>query len=298
MSFSKFHGTCHKCGKSGHSKKDCFHSEPLKQCHDCGARVRNIMDHRSITCPNTRRVRRARNLQANVTVLAATTAAMAAGTLPTTSAFSFANRRLGMASRVPGTTDWYALIDVSASMTGARLEKAKAALLDDIVPTMHENDRMALITFDTQAYFKLKPRAIGQLRRQNELAPLLERIFTKGCTALWDAIWITVAQIRDKSRRTIITVLTDGEDNSSTHTYEQVLALIDSHPYVRLSIVHVGRVASTQYTEVARRARGVYRLVGESELRLTFTAAFLNAYNVTIAVQPSTDSLSLAVSGI
>lgn len=271
------------------------------ECYDCHAAVQDLKQHRAV-CPNSRVTRSSLASSTNVNVgghggaggvpAAVLGGSFTVGVLPQSG---------GGGALVANSTDWYAIIDVSGSMQGERLDKAKKAVLEDIVPKMKDEDRMALVTFDTKAYFKLKPRAVGQLRRQNEIGDIVERIFAGGGTAIWDAICMAIEQLRDKTRRTIMTVLTDGEDNASTHMYADVLALLDKNPNVCLSIVHVGTESNASYVETARRGRGVYRLIDETQVRTEFTATFQLAYangesvSVTVPV-PSGDAAVLTVS--
>lgn len=95
-------------------------------------------------------------------------------------------------------TDHYFLLDVSGSMTGFRLANSKETF-SAIFEKLDDKDRLAIITFDTKAFFKLKPRPVGQIKRQKELPSILDRIFAQGMTAIYDAIKLAVEQIRDKS---------------------------------------------------------------------------------------------------
>jgi uncharacterized protein with von Willebrand factor type A (vWA) domain len=156
-------------------------------------------------------------------------------------------------------------------MAGARLEQAKAALTE-VHARVPDEDRIAIISFDSSAFFKLKPRANGQVRRQNELPNLLARMRAQGFTALYDAIFLAVKQIRDKERETRIVVLTDGEDNASRHTLAEVLALVDQHAALTLDIVHIDghKVPSPAFEQLAQHGRGVYEKVTvETIVRVT-----------------------------
>ena len=143
-----------------------------------------------------------------------------------------------------------------------------------VVPTLPVTSRMAIITFDTAAYFKLKPRPVGQIVRQLELPGILDRIYAKGLTALWDAIVLAVSQIRDDTRQTRIMVLTDGEDNSSTHTAADVSALVATKPNVTIDIIHIGDTAIPGYTKIATESGGNYSLITEREIEVSLTAVF------------------------
>jgi len=168
--------------------------------------------------------------------------------------------------------DVYVLLDVSGSMDGSKLTQAKEGL-KTIHQFLREDDRLAIITFDSNAYFKLKPRPNGQVKRQNELPELLDRIFARGGTALYDAIWLAIDQMKDKSRPTLFVVLTDGEDNSSKHSLDDVLKLVDAHEEVTLDMVEISANASSSsnvnYSLLAQRGRGNYTLIVETEVVTT-----------------------------
>ena len=176
--------------------------------------------------------------------------------------------------------DVFMLIDVSGSMAGNRLENAKTALRQ-ISDTMEENDRLAILTFDSNAFYKLKPRPVGQIRRQQELDPLLARIFAQGSTALYDAIFLCFDSIRDKNnRRTKIVVLTDGMDNASRHSLAEVNALLDGFPNVSLDIVHIADSAelNPSYAELADRGRGEYQVIVETEIVVSMVTVVRKVY--------------------
>jgi len=168
--------------------------------------------------------------------------------------------------------DVYVLLDVSGSMEGSKLNQAKEGL-KEIHQFLREDDRLAIITFDSNAYFKLKPRPNGQVKRQNELPELLDRIFARGGTALYDAIWMGIEQMKDKSRPTLFVVLTDGEDNASQHKLDDILKLVDAHNEVTLDIVEISAnsVSSSgvNYNLLAQRGRGNYTLIVETEVVTT-----------------------------
>jgi len=163
-------------------------------------------------------------------------------------------------------TDFYALIDVSGSMSGSKLDNAKQAV-SHFFSLMKESDRFAIVTFDSKAFFKLKPRPVGQLRRNNELPGTLSKIFAQGGTALYDAIYMTIEQIRNKNNRTVISVLTDGDDNMSFHTMAEVNQLLEQYPEIRLSIAHITDSGTSNLNyETLCRNRGKYEIISEVNL--------------------------------
>lgn len=238
-----------------------MYSRTTVQCYDCHQHVADLKRHRTPgEAGFCKRSRRGGD---------AVAAVMASGRRGNAHMVGQALREeRAVAQVVDGSKDYYVILDVSSSMTGARLEQAKQALLD-IHEGLDDEDRLAVITFDTGAYFKLKPRPNGQLKRQGEIQPLVDRIYARGCTALYDAVWLAIEQIRDKTRETLLAVLTDGDDNSSSHTLEQVLALVDEYPSVTLEIIHVsadGQEHNEAYNELATKGRGKYKKIKADEI--------------------------------
>lgn len=217
------------------------------ECYDCHQYVYNLKEHRNV-CVNTKKKNKNKN------------------------------KRLKKGSIIENTRDFYFLLDVSGSMAGYRLSSSKS-VLKDIETSMSETDRIAVVTFDNSAYFKLKPRPVGQIRRQKELEPLLSRIYAQGLTAIWDAIYLSISQIRDKQRDTLIIVLTDGDDNSSSHTYEECILLLDEYINVTLNIIHIENTFNSQYDIMARdHGRGDYILIEDTEIITTIKTTFKKYY--------------------
>lgn len=189
-----------------------------RRCYDCQMEVADLKAHRS-ECSNPRRLR--------------------GGGVIRRLAHPVRPAGEARAGALPGR-DVFFVLDVSGSMEGRRLDEAKRAIAEVHAEVLQDDDRMALITFDSKAFFKLKPRANGQLARKGELPTLLARIFAKGSTALYDAVWLALEQIVDVTRPTQLLVLTDGEDNASTHTLAQVVERAKAFPALSLDIRYVG----------------------------------------------------------
>lgn len=219
------------------------------KCYDCQKSVFDLKNHRA-ECPNSRKNK---------------------------SSLGVSSVKQKKARIIGGTTDIYFLLDVSGSMTGIRLESAKNTLRT-IEQDMSGKDRIAVVTFDSEAFFKLKPRPVEQIRRQQELQPLLDRIFARGSTAIWDAIYLAISQLKDKSRKTVMIVLTDGDDNTSKHTYQECLELLDEYTNVSLSIIHVDNHVNNQYEAMVQRGRGDYILIKETTIETTIITTFKKYY--------------------
>lgn len=99
------------------------------------------------------------------------------------------------------------------------------------------------------------------------MATLLPRIRAEGATALYDALIMAIEQVNDKTKKTIMTVLTDGEDNSSRNTLEQVMTLLKEYPAITLHIVHIDTVGArlAAYEQLCRD-RGDYVVINDTML--------------------------------
>ena len=104
-------------------------------------------------------------------------------------------------------------------------------------------------------------------------------MFVKGCTAIWDDIYRAVSQIRNKTRRIVITVLIDGQDNSSTHTYEEVNELINLFPNISLDIIQIEGAGVLEYVSMCEN-QGYYSIIPEIDIKVHLTLSFNRERNI------------------
>jgi len=166
--------------------------------------------------------------------------------------------------------DFFFLIDVSGSMVGSRLDNAKKTFLKIANEILDDHDRISIITFDKTAHFKMQLHPLRRVR--HELEGEMNRIYASDGTALYDAAYMAISDIRDKNKKTILFVLTDGEDNASSHTYQQVLDLANSFPNIYLNIIHIDNnsVAINKYADLCKNVRGEYQIINENEIETHF----------------------------
>jgi Ca-activated chloride channel family protein len=115
------------------------------------------------------------------------------------------------------------LIDNSGSMLPKRAKVNQAALR--LVDASQEDDRVFVVNFGEDAF-------LDQDYTQNveELKAALQRVDTRGSTALYDAIIGAVDHLNQTSSlpKKVLLVVTDGKDNASQATFQQVLRKLQS----------------------------------------------------------------------
>jgi VWFA-related protein len=124
------------------------------------------------------------------------------------------------------------VMDVSGSMNFAgKLEAAKDAARD-YIKQLRAQDQTGIITFNT------KVAVANPVTLDNStLLKAIDKIQANGDTAMYDALIKAVEILNPLSGRKAIIVLTDGMDNSSKSTPEEVLRSIG---YTGLSISTIG----------------------------------------------------------
>jgi Ca-activated chloride channel family protein len=111
------------------------------------------------------------------------------------------------------------LLDTSRSMT-LRLGEVKVAALEFLRQIVTERDRVTLVTFDNS------PRVrVGFTNDLAFLANGLEGLRADGGTALYDSMLFTLGQLEGIEGQRVIVLLSDGVDERSRATADEVLEL-------------------------------------------------------------------------
>ncbi|AYV85434.1 MAG: RING zinc finger-containing protein [Satyrvirus sp.] len=211
-------------------------------CYDCGEEVWDLKLHRNM-CPKSRKNK----------------------SLVTNAMEPKSQLAKEAEDKRENEIDIFFLLDVSGSMDGYKLSESKR-VLSDIVNKLDGHDRFSIITFDTDAYLKLKPHPVRKVKR--EIPETLNRIFAKGGTAMYDAIHLVYDQIKDKSKKSVIIVLTDGEDNSSKKTLQSVFARASEYTNISLNILYISSDNNHLqiYKELCEKIKGRYDTTNEKEI--------------------------------
>jgi Ca-activated chloride channel family protein len=115
------------------------------------------------------------------------------------------------------------LIDNSGSMLPKRAKVNEAAL--QLVNASQQEDRVFVVNFGEEAFLDQ-----DYTQDVSKLKAALQRVETRGSTALYDAIIAAVDHLNQTSplQKKILLVVTDGADNASQATFQEVLRKLQS----------------------------------------------------------------------
>jgi VWFA-related protein len=110
------------------------------------------------------------------------------------------------------------LIDNSGSMLPKRAKVNEAALR--LVDASQQEDRVFVVNFGEDAFLDQ-----DYTQDVDKLRAALQRVETRGSTALYDAIIAAVDHLKQTSalQKNVLLVVTDGRDNASQATFQEVL---------------------------------------------------------------------------
>ncbi|HYN85377.1 MAG TPA: VWA domain-containing protein [Pyrinomonadaceae bacterium] len=113
------------------------------------------------------------------------------------------------------------VFDVSGSMSGDKIQRAREALIR-FVDTSHHGDEYFLIGFNHRAQLLL-----DKTRDSDSLTDKLTFVQTKGQTALYDACYLGVEKVtRGAHQKRAVLLISDGQDNSSRYTFSELRRLL------------------------------------------------------------------------
>jgi Ca-activated chloride channel family protein len=111
------------------------------------------------------------------------------------------------------------VVDNSGSMKAKRPQVNAAALT--FVKTSNQQDEGFVVNFNDDYYLDTEHDFTSDL---DEMRTALERIDARGSTALYDAVIGSLDHLKKGTRdKKVLLVVTDGEDNASTHSLENAI---------------------------------------------------------------------------
>jgi Ca-activated chloride channel homolog len=139
------------------------------------------------------------------------------------------------------------VVDNSGSMHDKRERVNSAAL--GFVQTSQRNDEVFVVNFNDEFYLDLDKDFSSDV---TELREALERIDSRGSTALYDAVIGSLDHLKKGTRdKKILLVITDGEDNASRKTLE--VAVEEAHK--SSAVIYGIGLLSQESKHDAKRAR-------------------------------------------
>ncbi len=147
------------------------------------------------------------------------------------------------------------VVDNSGSMRDKRPKVNAAALT--FVKTSNPQDEVFIVNFNDEAFLDKDFTASLE-----ELQEGLEKIDSRGGTALYDALAMSLDHLKDRGRKSkrVLLVVTDGVDNASRYTLEQT---VRSAQQAEAVIYTVGLLSEERGRE-AKRARKALEAVSEA----------------------------------
>jgi Ca-activated chloride channel family protein len=113
------------------------------------------------------------------------------------------------------------LFDVSDSMSGEKISKARKAL-ERFINTSHPSDEYFLIAFNSRAQLLLDRTRDGEAVLQK-----LQLVQPKNNTALYDACYLGVERVtRGTRQKKAMLIISDGQDNASRYNFNEVRRLL------------------------------------------------------------------------
>lgn len=114
------------------------------------------------------------------------------------------------------------VFDLTGSMSDAKLERAREALAH-FMETSHESDEYYLVTLENGG----AALPLAATRDHAAVIRMLDRAVPRGKTALYDACYLGVNKVlRGAHRRRALLLISDGQDNNSVYTFDELRDLL------------------------------------------------------------------------
>lgn len=127
------------------------------------------------------------------------------------------------------------IFDVSGSMSGEKISRARIAL-SRFIETSHKMDEYFLIGFNSRAQL-----LIDRTRDGNAVLDKLTFVEPRSQTALYDACYLGVEKVmRGTHQKRALLLISDGQDNNSRYTFNELRRLLKESDVVLYSIGILG----------------------------------------------------------
>src|SRR5205823_1636230 len=154
------------------------------------------------------------------------------------------------------------VIDNSGSMRDKRQRVNAAALT--LVEASNKQDEAFVVNFNDDFYLDLDKDFTSSIP---ELKEALERIDSRGSTALYDAIIGSVDHVKKGHKdKKVLLVVTDGEDNTSHNTLEKTIREIQKTD----TVIYTIGLLSEESKKTAKRAKRALEQIAQASGGLSY----------------------------
>jgi Ca-activated chloride channel homolog len=123
------------------------------------------------------------------------------------------------------------LFDVSGSMSGEKIQKARQAL-KRFVESSHPSDEYFLIAFNSRAQLLL-----DRTRDGDAVLEKLTLVNPRQQTALYDAVYLGLERVtRGAHKKRAMLIISDGQDNASRYNFNEVRRLMKESDVVTYAV--------------------------------------------------------------
>ncbi len=123
------------------------------------------------------------------------------------------------------------LFDVSGSMSGEKIQKARQAL-KRFIESSHPMDEYFLIAFNSRAQLLLDRTRDGE-----SVLEKLTLVNPRQNTALYDAVYLGLERVtRGAHKKRAMLIISDGQDNSSRYNFNEVRRLMKESDVVTYAL--------------------------------------------------------------
>jgi VWFA-related protein len=176
-------------------------------------------------------------------------------------------------------------IDKSGSMAGTPLTDAKTAAAT-FVSLLQTGDKAALISFDDVVTV-----VQGFTSDKNVLSNAINAIVSGNNTAMYDALYESVNQTRLQSGRKAIILMSDGQNNSGTHTLTDAIAYANQYS-IPVFTIGLGSSSDQTLQQIATQTGGAYYAAPTSadlsRIYQSISQQLANQYLITYTTHNST----------
>jgi VWFA-related protein len=151
------------------------------------------------------------------------------------------------------------VIDHSGSMEGSKMAGAQEAAKVFVSMTREDMDSLGILVFDDviDTLSTLKP--VNRADR-DALMRQIDAVRPGGGTAFHDAVYAAVEQLQGASGRTVVVALTDGKDNKSRRSVDQVITFAKSNhaPVYTIGLGRGGDIDVGRLRKLAQETGGEF----------------------------------------